>query len=80
MNLAGMVQVNVERQEFSLGEQLRLVAVPVQSAGADFGVGGQFLDRRADGWKTAVVKKPGDRGGGEQRDKMSQYNLFDFLA
>jgi hypothetical protein len=68
MDLAGMVQVNIERQEFSLGEHLRRVAVPVQSAEADFAVGGQFLDRLADGGEKAVVKKPGDRRGGEQRD------------
>ena len=42
--------------------------MPVQFAGADIAGGGQVLDGRADDGKTAVVKKPDDRRGGEQRD------------
>ena len=64
----GMVQVHIERKKFSLGEQLRRAAMPVQFAGMDFAGGGQLLDGCADGGKTSVVKKPDDRRGGNQRD------------
>ena len=63
-----MLQVHVQREKSSLGQQFRRIAVPVEFRGTDFPGGGQILDRRFDDRKNAFVKKPGDGGGGEQRD------------